>query len=123
MNTVRIEVPGVPPSHNVLRRKYRNHHAYARLREKWRRDLWYSATPLLRARLLGVGAQKKIVKILISHKRYFDVDNAYAACKPILDAMVGLGWLKDDSPEWLELRVDQEKVNGAWTRIEVSEAK
>ena len=38
-----------------------------------------------------------------------DPDNLAGGLKPVLDAMVSLGLLLDDSPRWLELHVGQSK--------------
>jgi hypothetical protein len=39
------------------------------------------------------------VTIQMYRKRALDTENAWFACKPIFDALVRLGWAKDDSPK------------------------
>lgn len=54
-----------------------------------------------------------------------DPDNLVAGVKPILDAMVTLGLLVDDSARWLELHVSQHKTGKgepAYTSIVIEEA-
>jgi len=41
------------------------------------------------------------ITIQMHRKRDLDKDNRYAACKPIFDALVRLGWAKDDSPKYM----------------------
>jgi hypothetical protein len=114
----------VPPSHNSLRRTYRNHFSYARLRGIWEKEIWYSARPRDREWLQAMSAlgKKMAVRILISHARLYDVDNAYASCKPVLDSLVKLRFLKDDDPAHLELKVEQESIRAKQTSLTISEA-
>lgn len=51
--------------------------------------------------------------------RPMDMDNLYASCKPLLDALKGLAQIADDSPEWCELRCEQEQDARPWTRVRV----
>lgn len=122
---VTLNIPMVPPSANVLKRRYRNPHAYARLRDEWQRAIYYSThigvRPWLEA-MASLGKRME-VKVTIQHKRLYDEDNAWAGCKPLLDALVRLKLLADDDNEHLELSVDQEQINAKSTRIEICEAK
>ena len=120
--SVTILVMAVPPSHNQLRRKYRHWAVYKKLKAQWMKDIHYGASNPNNRLAIAKLPEKRYVRILIQHKRLFDVDNAYASCKPILDAMVELGYLKDDSPDFLDLRVEQEKINAKQTKITISEA-
>ncbi len=47
--------------------------------------------------------------ITLYHSRLFDKDNSYGACKVIFDALKTNRLIVDDSPEWLEATVKQEK--------------
>jgi Holliday junction resolvase RusA-like endonuclease len=49
------------------------------------------------------------VKITVYRGDDQDIDNMVASVKPILDALVSAGWLRDDSKEWLELEVAEVK--------------
>jgi len=50
---VTITVPMVPPSPNVMKRKYRHFMAYKRLREDWEKTLLYFTPTSGRAMLQG----------------------------------------------------------------------
>ncbi len=41
--------------------------------------------------------------------RMLDPDNLVGSCKPLLDALKGLGWLVDDRAKWCTLHVEQRK--------------
>lgn len=51
--------------------------------------------------------EKARVTITVYRARRQDPDNAVASVKPVLDAMVKTGWLKDDRHECLELHVEE----------------
>ena len=46
------------------------------------------------------------VHVTLIHARPFDADNAYAACKKLIDALKGI-LIVDDSPKHITLLVDQ----------------
>jgi Holliday junction resolvase RusA-like endonuclease len=121
--SVRIVVLDIPPSGNVLRRKYRNRFAYAKLRDTWKRDLWYSVSGKERDWLLGMAnaGQKMRVTISVAHKKLYDTDNLYSGVKPLLDALRAVGLLHDDSPEFCELLCSQEKINDKRTTITIED--
>lgn len=48
-----------------------------------------------------------------------DVDNMYGRCKVICDALTRRGWIRDDSPTWIDLQVREERGETA-TIIAVS---
>jgi hypothetical protein len=60
---------------------------------------------------------KARVVIQVQRPSLQDPDNATASVKPILDAMVGRGWLTDDSSVHLELEVREEVSRVAGTTI------
>jgi hypothetical protein len=100
-----ITVPLVPPSPNELRRKYRNPHAYRRLRKLWEDELFYGAScSRHRAELIDAAKKGRMrVQITVHHPRIFDQDNLPGALKPILDALVNIHFLANDDREHLEL--------------------
>ena len=65
------------------------------------------------------------LEVTVRRPRLQDPDNAYASLKPVLDALVSEGWLKDDSCEWLDLSMREvvEKERGrrrtevVWRRV------
>lgn len=100
-----LEVPDVPPSPNVMRRKYRNPHVYKELRTAWEWALLLSVSPRFRTKLKQQA--KKVgrlqVQITMHHTREFDPDNLPAAQKVVLDALVNIGFLAGDSADKIEL--------------------
>jgi Holliday junction resolvase RusA-like endonuclease len=102
---VKIMVPMVPPSPNELKRKYRNPHAYQRLRNAWRDSMAYSTTIQERTYLQEFAKDTVMwVQLTIYNSRQYDPDNLVGAQKPVLDAMKSLGWIHDDSAKWIELK-------------------
>jgi hypothetical protein len=57
------------------------------------------------------------VTITLYRKRLQDPDNAVASVKPVVDALVRNGWLVDDSPEYLDLKVVEMKAKEPRTEI------
>ena len=47
------------------------------------------------------------LSIVVYRRTRQDPDNAYASVKNLLDALVKEGWLEDDSPQLLSLRVSE----------------
>ena len=92
-----------PPSANVFQRLH-----WAE-RERLIRD-WY--TLVLAAfgrhrRMPNRARAKRRVRIVVTSRQMRDAANlVLAADKLILDNLVRLGWLADDSPDWLDLKVD-----------------
>lgn len=56
---------------------------------------------------MGRPRVKKVVKVLYITKKLQDKDNLYASLKPLMDALVDLECIKDDSPQWCKLVADQ----------------
>lgn len=103
-----IDVPDVPPSLNkVLRMHWATKRA---MREGWSLHL---------LRFIGNGrkelqdatSRRQRVKMLITlhNARQYDRDNAFGACKVIVDAAKAHGLFFDDRPMFLDLEVKQEK--------------
>jgi Holliday junction resolvase RusA-like endonuclease len=119
-----ITVHMVPPSPNELRRKYRTYHAYRQLRKQWQHDLFYSLCLRHRNELMDHArkAGQMCVAITIYHTKEFDPDNLPGACKPILDALVNLQYLADDSPSKLQFSVSQVIGSEKKTEIKIGPA-
>jgi hypothetical protein len=100
-----LEVPDIPPSPNVVKRKYRSPHAYKRLRDAWQVMLLASIGPHHRASLreLARRAGRMCVQIKLYHVGTYDDDNLAGSLKPVLDALVNIGFLAGDSPDKLNL--------------------
>lgn len=54
--------------------------------------------------------QKTNIEITLFTCSFKDCDNAYGSIKPILDGLTESGIIIDDSPEYINLKVDQKKV-------------
>jgi hypothetical protein len=52
-------------------------------------------------------AERVRLEITVHRLKLQDPDNAHASVKPLLDALVREGWLRDDAPAWLELEVTE----------------
>ena len=100
-----------PPSANSLRRKYRSPFVYRNLRDSWGWSLAAAASPNERHFLQHIPHMARRVRVVISlqHPKLYDRDNLWASVKPILDSMVNLRWLPDDSEEHIDLQVTQTK--------------
>lgn len=113
----------IPPSPNILRRRFRNPHAYRRLRTAWELLLVAAAPgPHHRTRLVkqAQDAKKMWCTITISHSKAYDTDNATGAVKVVVDALVNIGFLAGDSPDKLLLYpVIQKKVPRAECSTEI----
>jgi hypothetical protein len=116
-----------PPSNNILLRMHR--YAYKRLRDSWREVLVASldAPRFAERQLLMASAEEKVpmrIEILVFRSRLLDEDNLAGGVKPVLDALKtsqhGLGWIWNDSPEFLKLFVRQEKHWRIGTEISIT---
>ncbi len=116
--TLRIgPIPMVPPSGNVMRRKYRNYHVYAGLRNTWQSTIRAFLPPGRHSYELVERMMR--VTITVEHKRFYDQDNLVSGCKPVLDSLTNLGLIRNDSAHWIELHVEQVKGPNCETLIEV----
>jgi|SRR6266436_3436401 len=100
-----LRIPAVPPSLNkVLRMHWAKQ---GKLHSDWR---W-----LVMGALNQMGAMylkpivKMRVKITLCHSRFYDKDNAYGACKTLVDGLRHWSLIVNDTPEFLDLTVEQEK--------------
>lgn len=68
-------------------------------------------------------AKKRLVVITRYSAGRMDRINFAGGCKPVVDALVRVGLLYDDTEEWLDDRYVQDKAapGGQWTEIVVSE--
>lgn len=102
-----IEVPDVPPSLNqVLNMHWRRR---SKLKKHWL-DQYYlfprDAQHILRNNAFNQG--KVRMNVTLFNARTYDKDNAYGACKVIVDGAVRSRLVYDDRPEFLELEIKQE---------------
>lgn len=99
---VKLTITDVPPSPNKVLGK----HWSTKAGEK---DKWVL---LVRSKIVPCvirSPERKQVLITLCHSRRYDADNAYAAVKPLVDALKHWNLIWDDSAKWIDLMVVQEK--------------
>ena len=47
------------------------------------------------------------LQIISYRKKLLDKDNLYGGCKGLIDALISEGFIFDDSPEYIDLTVEQ----------------
>jgi len=103
-----LDIPLVPPSPNVMRRKYRSPLAYRRLRQLWETNLFHATgSAALSQKLKQQAEAKNAVAITVYHKKPYDPDNLTGSAKVVLDALRNIGFIKDDSARYIALTVEQ----------------
>jgi hypothetical protein len=129
-----FSVPGIPCpttyqfsivmpvySQNVLTRRYKNPHAYARLRDA------YGMAIMVGTRLIPRAKGKRrltLVRLMGFRGKRYDEANLMGGSKPLVDSLVRAGLLIDDSPKWLEWGgASQEKCNVEGARIILQEVE
>ena len=113
-----ITIPDVPPSLNkVLRMHWATKR---RLSGRWQSLVW----AMIPQRGNRWEQRKKRMVLTLHHSRLYDKDNAYGACKVVVDAMRHCGFIVNDTEEWLDLSVEQAKCphKKRHTVIEIGEA-
>lgn len=91
----------LPPSPNQTRGA---HWTVAhRARKKIHAEVWYSW--LCAGKPLAQGRKATLQLGIEAHGLRDDEDNRTARMKPLIDALVEVGALQDDSPKWLEMRI------------------
>jgi hypothetical protein len=108
---VLIIIPRKVPSQNNT--QYRHWRAYTK-----ERDIWFT---LLRAQLPPRNPPTVRMKLTIRSYRakHLDYGNLVGGAKPIPDGLVRLGYIKDDSPTWLDSAYHQEIVPKSEERTEI----
>lgn len=101
--------------HKYLGSKY-GYFKLSKERKKWEKIIWglCNGKPPKYDR-------KVTVRVTSMRTHELDEDNLAAGCKPIYDAMVKLGMIKDDSPKYCHMDPKQEKCRAmnAQTVVEV----
>ncbi len=82
------------------------------------RDVWYA---MIRAKLTPrKPPEHKVLVAIVSYRnREIDYGNLVGGAKPIPDALVKLGYLKDDKPKWMECSYKQVMVKKAEERTTI----
>jgi hypothetical protein len=99
------------PSQNMT--QYRHWSHYHAEKEAW--------FVLLRAQLTPRRAADEPVRVVLRsfRTRLVDYANLVGGAKPIPDALMRLGWIKDDSPRWFHCEYFQFQVAKAEERTEL----
>jgi len=103
---VKLTLKSIPPSANVVMRMHWAQRKRLRSQLQWEltaalADMGRKLPPLL----YGKTAPKRRVTVTVYRPRRLDPDNA--GPKILLDAMRDIGLIRNDSPRWLELVVEQ----------------
>ena len=106
-----------------------SHWVMVKEKKKWEKHVWMAgvfarAGGHLHIRWMLPVYKKRKVRITSYRKRLIDKDNL--CLKPVMDALVKTGFLKDDSPKWCESTVSQrkcEKGEEPYTAIELEQTK
>lgn len=103
----RIEIPIKLKTHNELKRMW------CHPKRNIGRALYRNYKKRLLDQLPQATTDKapKMVRVTITYytKRLQDFDNFYACLKPLLDSMVSINLIEDDSPKRIELHATQVK--------------
>lgn len=103
---MKLTIQDVPPSLNkVLRMHWA---AKRKLKKQWDAHVWENAFLGKSLELVRPGTKMRCA-IVLHHARLYDKDNAYGACKVLVDSLKGFRLIFEDSAEWLELTVEQAK--------------
>ncbi len=114
-------IPRVLPSLNERIHNGKRGWRYRRVREAWISDMQAMRMSLPvrdRTRILNK-RRVTITRLFSKHQRL--MDKANVDTKACVDAMVSVGLLADDSPQWLELHVKQERGQERGTRVSIEE--
>ena len=106
---LRIRFRATPESLNKMLRTHWSKRA--RGRADWYWLLQVGTTPSQRIALKTAAQTQHRMKVRIKtflRTRRFDPDNLTAAVKPLLDSLVKLQFIRNDSPVWLDLKVEQD---------------
>lgn len=109
---IRVIIPLRTPSMNLWHRR-RGLASYHPIKLEW-----YIR---LRAKLVPQLQETRRMRLEIRTYRHhlLDVGNLWGGTKPIPDALVKLGYLKDDSPAWCTFHVEQFQVKDCPERTEI----
>ena len=115
---VRFVLPVVAPSLNELKRRYGNQVAAA-VRKYAKQAVFEALLPYSRG---GVwrDPQRCSVAYTVYRTRLLDLDNLAGGTKPVTDALVDCGVLRDDSPAWAVLSWEQVQVPRGEQRTEIT---
>ena len=113
-----VSIPGLPPINSATAMHWRKR---AKLRSHWKREVWYAVT----GKKPPTPLQRSRVVITRNSAARPDPDNLTDTSKFLLDALVELGIIEDDSNEHIELEVLWEfaQQGKGFVRIQVDEVE
>ena len=117
-----ITIGELTPSQNVLSRRYRHAHVYRTLRDRFAG--WLMVEMMNQRIPCATGRRRlEIVRIVRSKRYLLDRGNFVGGCKPLLDAAIRRGLIKDDREEWLDdhYRQEVDAARAGRTEIRVSD--
>lgn len=94
---------------------------YAKERDTWS---WLVRAARLKNQISAASGLRRrltLTRIYANGQRQIDRDNLAGGAKPLVDAIVREGLLRDDSPTWLELHHDQEPGASRAVRVLLEE--
>lgn len=106
-----IFIPKVVKSLNKF--KGRHWASYKKIKDGWHHDLGF----IIRR---GHHNNRKRRAMIISYHagaKFYDPDNHKAGCKPILDTLKDMGWIKDDNANWFNCRYSQRRSGNDGTKM------
>ena len=72
----------------------------------------------MRLQKIKAAEQKKYKLVILSYrKKKLDYDNLVGGCKHLIDALIEEGFIFDDSPDYVDLKVEQYKSKEDHTMI------
>ena len=116
---MKLELTRIPPSLNKLRQM--GHFAYRDLRLAWESDLNFCVSGATENKKWREQADGKHlgVTIHVYRRRELDFDNLVGGCKPVLDALVNIRFLRNDSPQHITVTYKQASPFPPRTVIEI----
>jgi len=111
----RVVIDWVPPTLNQHLRRHWSEYRHAR-----RLAFGYLKAFLRRAPEAWRTAGRVRVHVQMYRRRMMDQDGAVGACKPLFDALVELGWARDDSPAAMEQVVPEVIVDRHRPRTDIT---
>ena len=94
------------PSQNVT--QYAHWSKYHAIKKSW----LYALRAALGTAPATLGRSPRRVEIIAWRSREMDYANLVGGAKPIPDALTRLGWLVDDSPQWMVCSYEQRLEKG-----------
>lgn len=96
------------------------HWIYASIRDSWISDL-QKMRMVNHVQPATLKRRVCLTRLIGPQGQLYDDDNLVAGAKPIRDALIHAGWIKDDSAVWLKAHYDQERSSEYGVRFLIEE--